>query len=53
MASKSGFDQARHLIGYCPQFDAIFERLTVREHLEFYANLKGISRDYIKPLIEK
>ena len=46
MVTRFGFDQARHLIGYCPQFDAIFERLTVREHLEFYANLKGITSDY-------
>jgi len=41
------------MIGYCPQFDAIFERLTVREHLEFYANLKGITQEYRHDMIEK
>ncbi|KAE9465926.1 hypothetical protein C3L33_02162, partial [Rhododendron williamsianum] len=29
-------------IGYCPQFDALLEFLTVREHLEMYARIKGV-----------
>lgn len=29
-------------MGYCPQFDAINELLTGREHLELYAVLRGI-----------
>uniref|UniRef100_A0A665XFV1 P-type phospholipid transporter n=1 Tax=Echeneis naucrates TaxID=173247 RepID=A0A665XFV1_ECHNA len=29
-------------LGYCPQFDAINELLTGREHLEFYARLRGV-----------
>mgnify|MGYP000901142972 CR=1 FL=1 len=32
----------RHLIGYCPQFDALLNNLTAREHLELYAAIKGI-----------
>jgi hypothetical protein len=28
---------------YCPQFDALFEKLTVREHLEMYSRIKGLS----------
>ncbi|XP_022745140.1 ABC transporter A family member 1-like isoform X3 [Durio zibethinus] len=36
---------ARHHIGYCPQFDALLEYLTVQEHLELYARIKGVS-DY-------
>ena len=27
--TRAGFNEARCLIGYCPQFDAIFEHLTV------------------------
>ncbi|KAK5924506.1 hypothetical protein CgunFtcFv8_017116 [Champsocephalus gunnari] len=29
-------------IGYCPQFDSIYELLTGREHLELYAVLRGV-----------
>ncbi|RLN96484.1 hypothetical protein BBJ28_00000631 [Nothophytophthora sp. Chile5] len=46
-AKLNGFDirterrQARESIGYCPQFDALIDLLTVREHLELYGRLKG------------
>ena len=36
------FEEARKLIGYCPQHDAIFPLMTVEEHLVFYAKIKGI-----------
>jgi ABC-type multidrug transport system ATPase subunit len=29
-------------MGYCPQFDALFPKLTGREHLQLYARIKGI-----------
>ena len=29
-------------MGYCPQFDAIDELLTGREHLNLYARLRGV-----------
>ncbi|KAJ4840078.1 ATP-binding cassette sub- A member 1 [Turnera subulata] len=35
----------RQHIGYCPQFDALLEFLTVKEHLELYARIKGVT-DY-------
>ncbi|DAZ97518.1 TPA: hypothetical protein N0F65_009786 [Lagenidium giganteum] len=44
-----GFDilsqqiEVRRLIGYCPQFDALFELLSVREHLELFAQIKGVT----------
>ena len=41
------------MIGYCPQFEAIFENLTVKQHLEFYANIKGVRIDFLDELIEK
>lgn len=41
------------MIGYCPQFDAIFEGLTVKEHLEIYAALKCIKSDFRTRLIDK
>jgi ATP-binding cassette subfamily A (ABC1) protein 3 len=33
----------RKLIGYCPQFDAHFQNMTGREHVELYAAIKGVS----------
>lgn len=46
VTTSAGFNNARSLIGYCPQFDAIFDKLTVREHLEFYAIVKGVIAEY-------
>jgi ATP-binding cassette subfamily A (ABC1) protein 3 len=40
------------LIGYCPQFDALLENLTAREHLELYAAIKGIPSKMREELIE-
>ena len=46
-------DQARENIGYCPQFDALLENLTAKEHLYLYAAIKGIPYDLRKDLVEK
>ena len=32
---------------YCPQFDALFEKLTVREHLQLYSRIKGLSEQQV------
>ena len=37
--------EVRRLIGYCPQFDALLDRLTVREHLELFARIRGVSKE--------
>eukprot|EP00929_Paragymnodinium_shiwhaense_P115857 TRINITY_DN8500_c0_g1_i3.p1 TRINITY_DN8500_c0_g1~~TRINITY_DN8500_c0_g1_i3.p1 ORF type:complete len:2086 (-),score=492.32 TRINITY_DN8500_c0_g1_i3:221-6478(-) len=34
--------QVRRLLGYCPQHDALLDRLTVREHLVLFGRIKGI-----------
>ncbi|XP_078132550.1 phospholipid-transporting ATPase ABCA1 isoform X3 [Sander vitreus] len=39
-------------LGYCPQFDAINELLTGREHLEFYARLRGVPENEITMVAE-
>ena len=46
------FDKVRSLIGYCPQFDAIFESLTVYENLEFYGLIKGAKENKIESIVE-
>ncbi|KAJ4706360.1 ABC transporter A family member 1-like [Melia azedarach] len=42
---------ARRLIGYCPQFDALLEYLTVQEHLELYARIKGVTEYRIDDVV--
>ena len=45
----NGIDQLKNInslkrnIGVCPQHDILFEELTVREHLTFFARLKVIA----------
>lgn len=31
------------ILGYCPQHDALWKNITVREHLECYAAIRGVS----------
>ena len=38
--TKKDFGKIRKSIGYCPQNDAIFEQLTVRETFDYYLKLK-------------
>lgn len=43
--------KAYKCIGYCPQFDALFDELTAREHLLFYARVKGVKQKDEKQVI--
>lgn len=36
--------EAFRTLGYCPQHDALWKTITVREHLEVYASIRGVSR---------
>ncbi|PAV79241.1 hypothetical protein WR25_13280 [Diploscapter pachys] len=38
-------------IGYCPQFDALNMKLTAKENIIFYANIRGFLPDEIEPLV--
>ncbi|XP_041914079.1 phospholipid-transporting ATPase ABCA1 isoform X1 [Alosa sapidissima] len=40
-------ERVHQLMGYCPQFDAISDLLTGREHLEFYARLRGVKEENV------
>lgn len=37
----------RRLVGYCPQFDALYSCLTAREHLHLYGAVKGIPNNLL------
>ena len=49
---RGNFNELNELFGYCPQFDAIFEHLTVYENLEFYATIKWIKKNLIEALVK-
>lgn len=40
-------------MGYCPQFDALWKKLTVEEHLHLFAALRGIPKAQISPICKK
>ncbi|KAK2835350.1 hypothetical protein Q5P01_015834 [Channa striata] len=40
-------ERVHQLMGYCPQFDAISDLLTGREHLELYARLRGVQENSV------
>uniref|UniRef100_A0A6P8HMV1 ATP-binding cassette sub-family A member 3-like isoform X2 n=1 Tax=Actinia tenebrosa TaxID=6105 RepID=A0A6P8HMV1_ACTTE len=44
---------ARSSLGLCPQHDVLFDRLTVEEHLWFFAMLKGCPRRRVQSEIDK
>ena len=44
--------QVQQRIGYCPQFDALLERLTGRELLTMFARLRGVPEKQIKEVVE-
>lgn len=50
---RRNFTEVRKLIGYCPQYDCIFDLMTVEEHLDYYSRLKGILESKRAQLIEK
>lgn len=46
------FAKVQQYIGYCPQFDALYEELTAREHLQLYSRFRGIPIKEEKKVIE-
>ncbi|KAJ3203256.1 hypothetical protein HDU67_010287, partial [Dinochytrium kinnereticum] len=59
VARLAGFEIGREsseiykVIGVCPQFDILWDDLTVAEHLYFYARLKGVPRKQEKASVRK
>ncbi|XP_047443764.1 phospholipid-transporting ATPase ABCA1 isoform X2 [Mugil cephalus] len=44
---QTDMERVHQLMGYCPQFDAISDLLTGREHLELYARLRGVREESV------
>jgi len=49
---RSHRDRARRRLGYCPQFDALPDKLTVRETLALYARIRGVPSKLVKDTVE-
>ncbi|KAG7303248.1 hypothetical protein JYU34_011715 [Plutella xylostella] len=47
-AQSSAFE----LLGYCPQHDALWKNVTIREHLECYAAIRGVSKSDAPRIVE-
>jgi ABC-type glutathione transport system ATPase component len=43
----------RSMLGVCPQHDILFEDLTAKEHIELYAGLKGVPKEFLEELFEE
>jgi len=46
-------DEVRTNMGVCPQFDLLWPELTVREHLLFYARMRGIPVEKEKEMVDR
>ena len=56
LAGRSSVRYPEHLrseIGYCPQFDALYENLSGRDHVELYARIKGIPPKHVRRAADK
>ena len=45
--------EAQRKFGYCPQFDALIDQLTVRETMFMYARLRGIAESSIAASVDQ
>ncbi|XP_029772205.1 phospholipid-transporting ATPase ABCA7 [Suricata suricatta] len=46
---QSSMATIRPHLGVCPQYNVLFDMLTVEEHIWFYGRLKGLSADAVGP----
>lgn len=49
----SNIQRVQQLIGYCPQFDILWEDLSVEEHLNFYSRLKNVDKTISETIVTK
>ena len=50
---KAELSRARRVMGYCPQFDGLQPNMTGREHLLFYAQVRGVPDDRVDAVVEE
>lgn len=50
--TPGGLSSIRAFMGVCPQFDILWDKLTGREHLRLFADIKGIPSTHKKKQVE-
>jgi ATP-binding cassette, subfamily A (ABC1), member 3 len=50
---RTDINTIRKSLGICPQFDILFDELTVEEHLRFYCKLKNYSPELVEEEVTK
>ncbi|KAG4071964.1 hypothetical protein HA402_006125 [Bradysia odoriphaga] len=50
---RRDMDGVRASLGLCPQHNILFDELTVREHIEFFSELKGLRGNQVKEEVDK
>ncbi|XP_055370774.1 retinal-specific phospholipid-transporting ATPase ABCA4 [Condylostylus longicornis] len=57
ICNKENLLNISHLIGYCPQHNIFMRYMSVREHLEFFSELRGLSKlelnEHVESLLKK
>ncbi|XP_052276886.1 ABC-type organic anion transporter ABCA8B-like isoform X3 [Dreissena polymorpha] len=48
----SNMSEAFQAMGFCPQHDALWDLITLEEHLDCYARIRGIPAKQLKPLMD-
>jgi ABC-type multidrug transport system fused ATPase/permease subunit len=51
--TRTEIDLVYTILGICPQFDTVWEDLSIKEHFLFYARLKGAEREYETALAQR
>ena len=49
---RKDIDKVRTSLGICPQFDVLFDEMTVEEHLKFFCQLKEFNEKELKDEIQ-
>ncbi|KAL3853222.1 hypothetical protein ACJMK2_016778 [Sinanodonta woodiana] len=50
---RTDISKVRQMLGLCPQHNILFDLLTVKEHLEFFAQLKGSEKKNLKAEVDE
>ncbi|CAF1258424.1 unnamed protein product [Rotaria sp. Silwood1] len=45
-------EEVRHYLGFCPQYDILYDELSVEEHLELIAKMRHLDKQLMKESIE-